>query len=187
MTLICRPIPENSIAELVRGFSRTQRGFKLAVFGEYAPDEDPYHRAVIDSASDEVVFVGSIYDKAEVEALRFHSAMYLHGHTVGGTNPSLVEAMAAGNPVLAHDNAYNRWVAQDGAVYFTTEDDVARHLDELLASPTRLEQMRAASLRRYESEFTWEHVAGQYEQLLLRFLPGANLSSSEPIPVETIS
>jgi len=187
MTLICRPIPENSIAELIRGFSRTRRGLKLAVFGEYTPDEDPYHRDVFDSASDEVVFVGSIYDKAEVEALRFHSAMYLHGHTVGGTNPSLVEAMAAGNPVLAHDNPYNRWVAQDGAVYFTTEDDVARHLDELLASPKRLEQMRAAGLRRYESEFTWEHVAGQYEQLLLRFLPGAGRSPSEPVAVESAS
>jgi glycosyltransferase involved in cell wall biosynthesis len=187
MTLICRPIPENSIAELIRGFSRTRRGLKLAVFGDYTPDEDPYHRAVLDSASDEVVFVGSIYDKAEVEALRFHSAMYLHGHTVGGTNPSLVEAMAAGNPVLAHDNPYNRWVAQDGAVYFTTEDDVARHLDELLASPTRLEQMRSASLSRYESEFTWERVAGQYEQLLLRFLPGAGRRSSEPVAIESTS
>jgi glycosyltransferase involved in cell wall biosynthesis len=187
MTLICRPIPENSIAELIRGFSRTPRGFKLAVFGDYTPDEDPYHRAVLDSASEEVVFVGSIYDKASVEALRFHSAMYLHGHTVGGTNPSLVEAMAAGNPVLAHDNPYNRWVAQDGAVYFTTEDDVSRHLDELLASPARLEQMRAASLSRYESEFTWEHVAGQYEQLLLRFLPSANRSSAEPVAVEGAS
>ena len=187
MTLICRPIPENSIAELVRGFSRTQRDFKLAVFGDYTPSEDPYHRAVLDSASDEVVFVGSIYDKAEVEALRFHSAMYLHGHTVGGTNPSLVEAMAAGNPVLAHDNPYNRWVAQDGAVYFTTEDDVARHLDELLASPTRLEQMRAASLGRYESEFTWEHVAGQYEQLLLRFLPRPHGTHSGPVAMESAS
>ena len=95
--------------------------------------------------------------------------------------------MAAGNPVLAHDNPYNRWVAQDGAVYFTTEDDVARHLDELLASPTQLEQMRAAGLRRYESEFTWEHVAGQYEQLLLRFLPGADPSPQEPVAVESAS
>ena len=79
----------------------------------------------MDAASDEVVFLGPIYDKAEVEALRFHSATYLHGHTVGGTNPSLVEAMAAGNPVIAHDNPYNRWVARDAAVYFSTEDDVS--------------------------------------------------------------
>ncbi len=187
LTLICRPIPENSIVELVGGFSRKSRGYKLALLGDYAPTKDPYHQQVMDAASDEVVFLGSIYDRVEVEALRFHSAAYLHGHTVGGTNPSLVEAMAAGNPVIAHDNPYNRWVAQDAAVYFSTENDVAAHLDELLASPTRLEQMRAASLRRYEAEFTWEHVAGQYEQLLLRFLPDARVGPSEPAALELTS
>jgi len=184
MTLICRPIPENSILELVRGFSSKQRGYKLALLGDYTPDEDPYHRQVMDAASDEVVFLGPIYEKAEVEALRFHSAMYLHGHTVGGTNPSLVEAMAAGNPVIAHDNPYNRWVARDAAVYFSTEQDVSDHLDQLLASPAQLEQMHAASLRRYEEEFTWEHVAGQYEQLLLRFLPSSRAPSPEPVSLE---
>ncbi len=172
LTLVCRPIPENSIAELVRGFSRRPRGYKLAVLGGYTPAEDPYHREVVESASGDVLFLGSIYDKAEVEALRYHSAAYLHGHTVGGTNPSLVEAMAAGNPVIAHDNPYNRWVAQDAAVYFETEEDVADRLDGLLSSPARLEQMGAASRARHGAEFTWEHVAGQYEQLLLRFLPG---------------
>ena len=47
-----------------------------------------------------------------MQALRFHSLGYVHGHTVGGTNPSLVEALGAGNPVIAHDNPYNRWVAR---------------------------------------------------------------------------
>jgi glycosyltransferase involved in cell wall biosynthesis len=184
MTLICRAIPENSIAELVRGFSRRQRGYKLALLGDYTPDSDPYHREVLDAASDEVVFLGPIYDTAEVGALRFHSAMYLHGHTVGGTNPSLVEAMAAGNPVIAHDNPYNRWVARDAAVYFSTEHNVSDHLDQLLASPAQLEQMHAASLRRHEEEFTWEHVAGQYEQLLLRFLPRSRAPAPEPVSLE---
>lgn len=187
MTLICRPIPENSILELIQGFSRKQRGYKLALLGDYTPDEDPYHRQVMDAASDEVVFLGSIYDKTEVRALRFHSAMYLHGHTVGGTNPSLVEAMAAGNPVIAHDNPYNRWVARGAAVYFSTEDDVSAHLDELLASPTRLEQMHVASLHRHDEEFTWEHVAGQYEQLLLQFLPSSGTLSSDVVSLESTS
>jgi glycosyltransferase involved in cell wall biosynthesis len=187
LTLICRPIPENSILEMVKGFSRRPRTYKLALLGDYNPDEDEYHRQVMDAASDEIVFLGAIYDKPELEALRFHSSAYMHGHTVGGTNPSLVEAMAAGNPVIAHDNAYNRWVAQDGAVYFSTEDDVADRLDEILTSPTLLEQMSAASLSRYEAEFTWEHVAGQYEQLLLRFLPDADPRPSEPAEIELTS
>ena len=111
------------------------------------------------------------YDKEVVQALRFHGIAYAHGHTVGGTNPSLVEAMAAGNAVIAHDNPYNRWVAQDGAAYFKDADEFARRLDSLLAAPAELEGLSTAARLRFQEEFTWEHVAGQYEQLLLRFLP----------------
>lgn len=171
LNLICRPIPENSILELISGFSARRRGYKLAVLGTYTPGTDDYHRAVLAAASDEVVFLGSIYDPDELKALRFHSVAYLHGHTVGGTNPSLVEAMAAGNAIVAHDNAYNRWVAKDGGVYFRTADDVRDLLDDLLASDTRLRELSAASLRRHAEEFTWERVAGQYEDLLRRYLP----------------
>ena len=170
LTLICRPIPENSILELVTAFSASNRGFRLAVLGDYRRD-DPYHCAVLDAASDEVSFLGSIYDVDTVSALRFHSAVYLHGHTVGGTNPSLVEAMAAGNPILAHDNEYNRWVAGDSALYFADTQMATEHLDKLLDDPVLRAQLAAASRDRHLSEFTWEHVAGQYEDLLTRCLP----------------
>ena len=81
MNLIARPIPENSILELVRGFSAQRRGHKLVLLGKYDGATDPYHRAVLVAASDEVVFAGAIYDKAVVQALRYHSSAYLHGHT----------------------------------------------------------------------------------------------------------
>jgi glycosyltransferase involved in cell wall biosynthesis len=171
LTLICRPIPENSILELVQGFSRQHRGFQLAMIGDYKPDEDDYHRAVVEAASDEVAFIGSVYDKPVVEALRFHGVGYLHGHTVGGTNPSLVEAMAAGNPVVAHNNPYNRWVTDERQLYFSNADEAGDRIDALLGSAELRTELSAASLKRYESEFTWEHVAGEYEKLLLRFLP----------------
>lgn len=172
LNMIARPIPENSILEIVRGFSRRPRGLKLAVLGDFLPG-DPYHQQVLQAASDEVIFLGAIFDEDIVQALRYHSVAYLHGHTVGGTNPSLVEAMAAGNPVIAHDNAYNRWVAQDAGVYFATETEVAQRLDTILESPDQLDAMKKASLRRHRAEFTWERVAGQYEDLLLKFLPDA--------------
>lgn len=171
LTLIARPLPENSILELVEGFSRRPRGNRLAVLGRLTPDSDPYHAAVMAAASDEVTFLGPIYDPATVQALRFHSTAYLHGHTVGGTNPSLVEAMGAGNAVLAHDNHYNTWVAQGAAAYFVDADDVDTELTELMQEPGRLVAMRATARRRHAEEFTWEHVAGQYEALLERFLP----------------
>ena len=170
LTLIARPLPENSLLELVQGFSRRPRGVRLAVLGTLSRD-DAYHRQVLDAASDEVSFLGAVYDAATVQSLRLHSALYLHGHTVGGTNPSLVEALGAGNAVLAQDNPYNRWVARDAAVYFHDADDVDARLTELLADRARLTELGHAARRRHAEEFTWEHVAGQYEELLLSLLP----------------
>ena len=147
---------------------------KLAVLGTYTT-ADPYQRAVMDAASDEVVFLGAIYDPETVAALRFHSVAYLHGHTVGGTNPSLVEAMAAGNAVIAHDNEYNK------SVTHAMEPCTSRRpTTPMRASPpcsmTRSDApgWHAASRTRHAEEFTWTHVAGQYEELLRRSLDPAN-------------
>jgi glycosyltransferase involved in cell wall biosynthesis len=167
LTLICRPIPENNLLELVQGFSRSERGVKLAILGTYDRD-DEYHRLVLNAASDEVVFLGAVFDNAVVQSLRLHSLGYLHGHTVGGTNPSLVEAMAVGNPIIAHDNPYNRWVAQDAALYFADTADADAQITELLENSALRNSLGAASRRRHAEEFTWEHVAGQYESLLLK-------------------
>ncbi|MDF1487561.1 DUF1972 domain-containing protein [Tessaracoccus caeni] len=171
LTMICRPIPENSILEIVEGFSRKPRPKKLVVLGTYEPDKDDYHRKVVEAASDDVIFPGAIFDPDVVQPLRFHSAMYLHGHTVGGTNPSLVEALGAGNPVLAHDNAYNRWTAGPDQLYFTTADDVAEKMDWVFGAPERLATMSEAARARYHAGLTWDQVGEQYRSLLDRYLP----------------
>lgn len=170
LTLICRSVPENSILELVTAFSSRPRGHALAVLGNYTPETDPYHRAVMDAASEEVLFLGSIYDPAELAAVRYHASGYLHGHTVGGTNPSLVEALAAGNAILAHDNPYNRWVAGDGAIFFSAAEDAADGISQILEDGALRERLGRASTARHAAEFTWEHIGSQYEELLRRHL-----------------
>ncbi|PZQ87807.1 MAG: glycosyl transferase [Leifsonia xyli] len=170
LTLICRPIPENSILELVTAFSARPRGVRLALLGSYDAERDAYHRAVVEAASDEVSFLGSVYEPEQVAALRFHGIGYLHGHTVGGTNPSLVEALAAGNPVIAHDNPYNRWVAGDAALYFRDAAEATERMDALLDDAEQRARLADAARARHAEEFTWEHVAGEYERLLARFL-----------------
>ncbi|MDC6166634.1 DUF1972 domain-containing protein [Paucibacter sp. XJ19-41] len=175
LTLVARPEPENSILEVVSGFSRKPRGMRLAVLGNYS-EANAYHRAVRAAASDEVSFLGAIYDKPVVQALRFHSAAYVHGHQVGGTNPSLVEALGAGNAVIAHDNRFNRWVAGEGARYFGNADQFAAVLDELLGQPQGSQAFHAmgeASVARFERGLTWPQVLGEYEQMLARYLPKA--------------
>lgn len=171
LTVIARAEPENSLLEIVEGFSVAKRGYKLVVLGNYQ-ESNAYHRAIRSAASDEVLFPGAIYDKTVVQALRFHSAAYVHGHQVGGTNPSLVEALGAGNAVIAHDNRFNRWVVGDGAVYFNDAHSFAEQLTALLADPSHLQELSANSKVRFQQEFTWPHVLAQYESLLAGYLPG---------------
>lgn len=172
LTLIARPEPENSILEVVEGFSLKPRGKTLAVLGRFDFDNNPYHQAVLAAASSEVRFLGAIYNKEIVQAVRYHSLAYVHGHQVGGTNPSLVEALGAGNPVIAHDNRFNHWVAGEGARYFSNAIEFSDCLDATLDSPAALQAMSAASKQRFDEEFTWTHILEQYEQLLCHFLPG---------------
>ena len=170
LTVIARAEPENSILEIVQGFSAKPRGYQLVVLGNYQ-EENAYHRVVKSAASDEVRFVGAIYDKSVVQALRFHSAAYVHGHQVGGTNPSLVEALGASNAVIAHDNRFNRWVAGEGAVYFDGADGFGGAMDHLLVNPDKLGELRQRGQCRFAEAFTWADVLDQYEQLLERFFP----------------
>ena len=160
--VIARPEPENSLLDIVRAWSATVRPYPLVVLGAYDADH-PYHAAVRAAAGPDVRFPGALYDPVVVQALRHHARLYVHGHTVGGTNPSLVEALGAGSPVLAHDNVFNRWVAGPGARYFADEARCASALAALLDDAAALEAMRAASYARHAEAFTWEKVLPAYE------------------------
>jgi glycosyltransferase involved in cell wall biosynthesis len=176
LTLIARPEPENSILEAVAGFSARKRGVSLVVLGRYDAGV-AYHRKVQEAAGPEVQFVGAIYEKQIVQALRFHSLAYVHGHQVGGTNPSLVEALGAGNGVLAHDNRFNRWVAGSGARYFADASSFDAAVTAVLADATLAADMRAASLLRFQDGLTWPSVLQRYEELLTRFVPRAAVTA----------
>lgn len=170
-TVIARPEPENSILEIVQGFSQQPRGHTLVVLGDF-DENNTYNQQVLASASSEVKFLGAIYDKPTVRALRYHSYLYVHGHQVGGTNPSLVEALGAGNPVLAHDNPFNRWVAgADAAVYFSDSASCAAQFTDLLDHPDHALAMKKAARLRHAEQFTWELVLAEYEKLLTRYNP----------------
>lgn len=169
--VIARPEPENSILEIVEAFSKKHRGMNLVVLGKYYPEENEYHKRVVTAASEEVKFIGAIYDKATINALRLYARFYVHGHTVGGTNPSLVEALGASLPVLAHDNKFNRWVAGEGAFYFADTDECAGYLDRLCIDDIALLESRKNSSQQFENRFKWDVVHQKYEQLLEQWLP----------------
>ncbi|MNF36674.1 hypothetical protein D3C84_175750 [compost metagenome] len=164
--VIARPEPENSFFEMVTAFSSKIRDHKLIVLGNFQPSTNPYHKRVMDAASNEVIFPGAIYETAVVQALRYYCRLYLHGHRVGGTNPSLVEALGAGCAVLAHDNPFNRWVTGPDTAFFKDEVECSSLLDKLLKDDNSIESMKNSSRTRFKSSFTWQHILSEYELLL---------------------
>ncbi len=182
MTLIARPEPENSVLEIVRAFSSKPRGCKLVVLGRLAPGVNEFHADVLRAASDEVLFPGAIYDAGVLAALRRHGLAYLHGHRVGGTNPSLLEAMGAGNAVIAHDNRFNRWVAREGALYFSDTATCTEAIDQMLADPALRERLGAANRDAAKTRFPWSLVLSQYEMTMAALHARATGAADAPAP-----
>ena len=166
---IARIEPENSIYEIVEAFSRRQRGIRLVVLGSLSPETNDYHKKVVEAASEEVAMPGAIYDRRTVSALRFFALAYCHGHTVGGTNPSLVEALGAGNVVIAHDNRFNRWVTDNSQLYFRNADDIEYYLDQVLGNASEMQKFAEMARAVHSERYTWEAVHRAYENLLLEY------------------
>ena len=157
----------------MRGTDR--RAAKLAVIGTLE-EGNSYHAAVKAAASDEVIFPGAIYDKEVIEALRFHARAYCHGHTVGGTNPSLVESLWCGNAVLAHRNRYNQWTAGQEQFFFNDIDECDRMIERILTDDVAVARAGRAARARAAIDFDWMDILLRYEREL------ALLSGFAPLP-----
>ncbi len=162
---IARIEPENSILELVQASASLPHDIQAVFLGRFEAT-NAYHRAVQENAPPGTVFPGAIYDPSVVQALRYHALLYLHGHQVGGTNPSLVEALGAGNAVLAHDNCFNRWTAGPEQFYFTDAANAAALLKETVNTPERLFKAQSAAHRRHSENFQWKDILTLYETVL---------------------
>lgn len=169
LTIIARPEPENSFFEIVSAFSAKPRGVKLLVFGKFT-DKNPYHVKVKSAASEEVIFAGVEYDKPTLQALRTYSRFYIHGHQVGGTNPSLVEALSMGNAIIAHDNKFNRWVAADAALYFSSTEELTQLFDDNLDNVEQISYLQSNAKQQEEKFFQWQSILDDYESILLKSL-----------------
>jgi len=163
--VVCRLEPENHVLDILEGYATSSSRYSLVVLGDHKLDT-PYVKRLRSVADPRVRLIGTVYDKARLIALRFHARGYFHGHSVGGTNPSLLEAMASGNAVIAHDNVFNREVAADAALYFSNAEDIPGILEILETDSGRLQRMRAVARHRIESIYNWQAITDRYQQLL---------------------
>lgn len=167
LLVVARPEPENHILEIIQGYLLLHgHAWPLVIVGDVSGDT-AYQRQLRALASDRVRFLGGVYDPGQLQGLRAHAACYLHGHSVGGTNPSLLEALACGNQVIAHDNPFNREVAADVADFFRTPEQLAACLERLRdRSPRESEQRSRRAQDLIARRYTWDGIAAEYEALM---------------------
>ena len=118
---------------------------------------------------DSVRFLGGIYNFKVLDDLRHFSSAYFHGHSVGGTNPSLLEAMAAGCFILANDNIFNRSVLKDNAIYYNSPDEVTRILNDEKCFSDK-EVLIANNIQRISTHYSWERLVDQHEEYFKELL-----------------
>jgi len=164
--VVARFEPENHVEEIVEGYKRSGARLPLVVVGS-APYADAYTRRVQGAADGRVRLLGGVWDQDLLDQLYAHCLTYLHGHSVGGTNPSLLRAMGAGAPCLAYDVSFNREVLRGTGRFFRSPDDVARLLERAEDDPAA-ERTRGAMARRRAMDYDWDDVARSYEALCRR-------------------
>lgn len=170
--LVARLESENNIETILDGHlsSRLKRTF--IVVGNHQTSYGTYLKKRYSDST--IHFIGGVYDKNELDALRHYSLAYFHGHSVGGTNPSLLEAMACGAFIMAHDNPFNKSVLGNSAHYFKDAGDVRSILDRILELRESDQALFAGKNRdSIRSQYNWEHIVLQHENLFKRLLPGS--------------
>lgn len=176
--VVARFEPENHVREIVAGYRRSSATMPLVVVGS-APYSADYTTDIDDLAigDERINLVGGVFDQDLLDALYFHAFTYLHGHSVGGTNPSLLRAIGAGTAVIAYDVTFNREVLDQRGWFFKTADDVTKAVEDSEADPRRTVADGTWLQERAAKAFDWEDVAAAYEDLAVRLANGYSTHS----------
>ncbi|MDR3056952.1 MAG: DUF1972 domain-containing protein [Prevotella sp.] len=159
--VVSRLEPENNIEMIINGFLKSKTDKKLVIIGNIKGTA--YIKSLLVKKSDKVVFIGGVYDAMVLNSLRFGCMAYLHGHSVGGTNPSLLEAMGSGNIILAHDNVFNREVTDNTMFYFISDETCAEKINMIENLPENdIKEKKELSIRKVTEYYNWERIADEY-------------------------
>jgi glycosyltransferase involved in cell wall biosynthesis len=164
---VCRLEPENHLLEIVDGFEASSSPLPLVIVGN-VENPNSYVRALLGKRGSRIIFLGTVFDREKLTALRFYAKAYMHGHSVGGTNPSLLEAMACSNLIIAHDNPFNREVLGDIGLYFQTATELKSLVEAVEEGDIKIRDLRKAASDRVREHYLWDQIADAYLQLLPR-------------------
>jgi glycosyltransferase involved in cell wall biosynthesis len=166
--MVARFVPENSVREFFDAVPAIASEHPVVMVGStgYGGEFDEVARRL---AADHpnVTWLGHVSNDRQLHALWQHAGVYFHGHSVGGTNPALVQAMAAGAPILARDTTYNREVLGSAGEFVEADpEEIVRVIGKMMANRTGLDDACQASIQRAETHYSWKQVCNDYERAL---------------------
>ena len=176
--VVARFEPENHVEMIVEGYTASSAALPLIVVGS-APYADAYTQRVRAAGDERVRFLGGVWDQELLDQLYANAFTYLHGHSVGGTNPSLLRALGASAATTAFDVVFNREVLGESGRYFGSSADVREQVERSENEPVETRMLGSLARLRADS-YDWDEVTDRYERLCLR------LAGREAAPAVTI-
>jgi len=161
--LIARMQQDNHIEEIIKGLLNSGGELPLLVVGNTQNKMGTYLRKRYECGH--IRFPGAIFNRKLLNNLRHFCSVYFHGHSAGGTNPSLLEAMAAGALICAHNNPFNREVLGKNAFYFSRPEDIAELLLSGKINPAIRQKFIFSNLKTIKSRYNWEKIIKTYHRL----------------------
>jgi glycosyltransferase involved in cell wall biosynthesis len=165
--LVARLEPENNFEMILDGIVKLKTETPFIVIGKHQTKYGEFLKDKYKTASN-IRFIGGVYDQHELSNIRYHTNLYFHGHSVGGTNPSLLEAMACNTFICAHNNIFNKSILGEDALYFQSSDEVADMLKQGI--PKNKKTAKENNLLKIKELYSWETIIDQYEKLFVRLL-----------------
>lgn len=169
--IVGRFVPENNYETMIKEFmgSNTQKDLVIITNVEKNKFFDELKEKTHFNEDTRIKFVGTVYDQELLKKIRENAFAYLHGHSVGGTNPSLLEALASTRMNLLFDIGFNREVAEDSALYWTkNKDNLANLIGKVNNMDKKaIDEFSERSSRRVNEEYSWLRIVGKYEKLFI--------------------
>ena len=160
---VCRIEPENNVEMILQAYKQTKTDRPLVFVGNW--NNSVFGKRLrSEYASSRCLLIDPIYDGPMIDSIRTFAALYIHGHSAGGTNPSLVEAMYFNKPIVAFDVCYNRHTLGLSGTFFESATELARIIDNFGKS-TWIENVGVLKTKA-ERCYSWEHISAQYAKLL---------------------
>jgi glycosyltransferase involved in cell wall biosynthesis len=165
--LIARLEPENNIEVILDGVKGSGVQQSFLVIGNHNTDYGRFLKCKYKDVPN-IRFMGGIYDIDKLNSLRYYCKVYFHGHSVGGTNPSLIEAIGSGAFICAHENVFNKAILEKDALYFNDSKDV-ESIFKIDVFRQR-EDFRSNNWQKVETKYLWQTIADQHEELFFEVM-----------------